>query len=102
MLESNLAIISFGMTAYELVSLNIPALYICISEDHFKSSEIFEKTGVGVTLGKFSKKNNYSLKNKIRDFLKDKTQIKLMSKNASRVIVSNLNKISKLILGKEI
>jgi len=37
------AVISFGISAYELVAMKIPALHICLDTDHWQSSEFFEK-----------------------------------------------------------
>lgn len=36
-------IISFGVTAYELLAMQIPALHVCLNDDHWQSSEFFEK-----------------------------------------------------------
>ncbi len=35
-------IISFGMGAYELVAMQIPAIHICLDEDHWEASKLFE------------------------------------------------------------
>jgi UDP-2,4-diacetamido-2,4,6-trideoxy-beta-L-altropyranose hydrolase len=45
------AIISFGVTAYELASLKIPFLSIAISEDHEKSSRLFVRNKLSKSLG---------------------------------------------------
>ena len=37
------AVITFGMSAYELLIMKIPAVHICLDEDHWKSSEMFMK-----------------------------------------------------------
>jgi UDP-2,4-diacetamido-2,4,6-trideoxy-beta-L-altropyranose hydrolase len=39
----NFGIISFGVTAYELLAMQIPAIHICLDEDHWSASEYFEK-----------------------------------------------------------
>ena len=38
MSRSYFGIITFGHTAYELMSLNVPAIYLNISKDHEDSS----------------------------------------------------------------
>ena len=48
---SDLAIVSFGMTAYELAALRVPSMYICISEDHAESASALEKACHGISLG---------------------------------------------------
>ena len=41
MKKSDLAICSFGITAYELAALNIPSLHVCLNTDHINSSALF-------------------------------------------------------------
>jgi spore coat polysaccharide biosynthesis protein SpsF len=45
--QASLAVISFGVTAYELAALGIPALYIALTEDHRQSALGAEKLGFG-------------------------------------------------------
>jgi len=39
------------VTAYELASFGVPALYLCLTEDHALSASAFEYAGMGVSLG---------------------------------------------------
>ena len=48
---ADLAIVTFGVTAYELAALGVPALYLAISDDHTLSGSCFEKAGMGMVLG---------------------------------------------------
>jgi spore coat polysaccharide biosynthesis protein SpsF len=48
---ADLALIAFGVTAYELAALGVPALYLALSQDHAASASIFEKAGLGSVLG---------------------------------------------------
>jgi spore coat polysaccharide biosynthesis protein SpsF len=48
---ADLALISFGVTAYELAAMGVPALYLAISDDHALSASSFEKAGMGAVLG---------------------------------------------------
>ena len=43
--EIDLGIISFGVSAYELLAMKIPAIHICLNEDHWNASSMFEKLG---------------------------------------------------------
>lgn len=45
------ALAAFGVTAYELAAYGVPALYLCISEDHALSAQAFERAGMGQSLG---------------------------------------------------
>lgn len=49
--EARFAIISFGVTAYELASLSVPSFYVTISEDHMISSSVFINENLGFALG---------------------------------------------------
>jgi spore coat polysaccharide biosynthesis protein SpsF len=48
---ADLALAAFGVTAYELASFGVPALYLCLTEDHALSASAFEYAGMGVSLG---------------------------------------------------
>lgn len=49
--SADLALASFGVTAYELAAYGVPAIYIAISPDHLESASAFEKAGMGLALG---------------------------------------------------
>ncbi len=48
---ADLALAAFGVTAYELASYGVPALYLCLTEDHALSASAFEYAGMGISLG---------------------------------------------------
>ena len=45
------ALAAFGVTAYELAAFGVPALYLCLTEDHALSASAFEHAGMGISLG---------------------------------------------------
>ncbi len=47
----DVALVAFGVTAYELAAFGVPALYLGISDDHSLSASAFEHAGMGVSLG---------------------------------------------------
>lgn len=49
--KMDMAIIAFGVTAYELVVCEVPFLSVSISVDHECSASIFELSGLSVSLG---------------------------------------------------
>ncbi|MEE8556610.1 MAG: glycosyltransferase [Myxococcota bacterium] len=55
MADSDLAIASFGVTAFELAAMGIPAVHLCLSEDHASSAEVLSSEGISVNLGHYSK-----------------------------------------------
>jgi spore coat polysaccharide biosynthesis protein SpsF len=48
---SDMALTAFGVTAYELAAYGVPALYLCLNEDHALSASAFERAGMGMSLG---------------------------------------------------
>ena len=47
----DLALVAFGVTAFELAALGVPALYLCLTPDHALSASAFEDAGMGYSLG---------------------------------------------------
>ena len=45
--RADLALISFGVTAYEMAALGVPALYLALSMDHARSASAFCQAGMG-------------------------------------------------------
>ena len=48
---ADLALAAFGVTAYELAAAGVPAVYLCLTEDHAASASAFEGAGMGLSLG---------------------------------------------------
>jgi len=51
MRQADLAVASFGVTAYELAAMGVPAIYLCLSEDHARSASRFVEENFAVNLG---------------------------------------------------
>lgn len=49
--SADMALVAFGVTAFELAAFGVPALYLCLDEDHAQSASAFEKAGLGHSLG---------------------------------------------------
>jgi spore coat polysaccharide biosynthesis predicted glycosyltransferase SpsG len=49
--SADFAIVTFGVTAYELGALGVPALYLALTDDQLHSASAFERAGMGMTLG---------------------------------------------------
>lgn len=49
--SADLALAAFGVTAYELASFGVPAIYLGITTDHVLSASAFDAAGMGVSLG---------------------------------------------------
>jgi spore coat polysaccharide biosynthesis protein SpsF len=48
---ADLALVAFGVTAYELAALGVPALYLALTDDHALSASSFAEAGMGFVLG---------------------------------------------------
>jgi len=49
--SADLCICAFGVTAYELAALGVPAVYLGLTPDHAASASAFADAGMGVSLG---------------------------------------------------
>jgi len=54
MAESDLAIASFGVTAYELAVMGVPAIHLCLTDDHAQSASAMADAGASVNLGVYT------------------------------------------------
>ena len=55
MVNANLAIASFGVTAYELAAIGVPAIYVCLTEDHAQAARALEAERVAISMGHHQK-----------------------------------------------
>ena len=55
MAEVDLAVASFGVTAYELSAMGIPAIYLCLTSDHAEAAEALVAEGVALSMGDYKK-----------------------------------------------
>jgi spore coat polysaccharide biosynthesis protein SpsF len=86
MSKTDLAVVSFGVTAYELAALGVPAIYYCLSDDHARSAGIFNEAGIGVNLGLYSSIDNGKLAAAVSDLLKDRDLMSGMSRSALKLV----------------
>ncbi|HEX2759026.1 MAG TPA: hypothetical protein VHM27_00885, partial [Rhizomicrobium sp.] len=49
--SADVALCAFGVTAYELASFGIPAIYLGLTDDHAASASAFADAGMGLSLG---------------------------------------------------
>lgn len=71
MAKVNLALISFGVTAYELAALGVPAIVLCLTQDHDRSASALVKAGVIVNLGVHPEVSPDMLADAVASLLKD-------------------------------
>ncbi len=71
MLASDLALVSFGTTVYELAATGLPAIALAISEDHAQAAEIFARGGSLITLGLHSRISPEEIQTAVHHLLND-------------------------------
>ena len=71
MSEADLGLISFGVTAYELAALGVPAVYLCLTDDHAFSASAFERAGMGVSLGVAARLSEADMRVAVLELLSD-------------------------------
>jgi spore coat polysaccharide biosynthesis predicted glycosyltransferase SpsG len=86
MVMADLAVASFGVTAYELAAMGVPALYLCLTDDHVRSADAFEKAGVARCLGMYNQVSLDTLHSSINNFYSDKAGQTSMKKNAGQLV----------------
>ncbi len=55
MAEADLAIASFGVTAYELAAIGVPAIYVCVTEDHAEAARALVAERAAISMGHHQK-----------------------------------------------
>lgn len=86
MAESELAIASFGATAYELAAMGIPAIYLCLTRDHAESSQAFVTAEMAVSLGEHSHVTAMELSKAISSLVMKPQQRRAMSDHGLRLL----------------
>ena len=87
--ECDLAVISFGVTAYELASLKVPAIYLCLTPDHSKSATAFVDAGFGVNLGVYDSVNDETIISLIDIYMLNESKIANMVNALAKVKTMN-------------
>jgi len=99
MSKSNLAVASFGATAYELAAMGVPAIYLCLTEDHAESASAFVEEGMAISLGVFTHVNTKMIAKGISNVLNNKSLLSKLADNAKKHIDGQgVTRISRLII----
>jgi spore coat polysaccharide biosynthesis predicted glycosyltransferase SpsG len=71
MANADLAITSFGVTAYELAAMGVPSIYYCLSEDHCASASAFVEAGIAINLGQHTQVSERNAIEAIESMIKE-------------------------------
>lgn len=69
MVNSDIALVSFGTTVYELAAAGLPAIALSITEDHAQSAEVFARGGSLMHLGLFSSVSEGQIQSAVRELI---------------------------------
>ncbi|MDD1690308.1 MAG: hypothetical protein LUQ66_06565 [Methanoregula sp.] len=79
MRNADIAVASFGVTAYELASQGVVAVFLCLSDDHAESASSFVQEGMMISLGNFARISPEKIADSINDLVSNPTRCKEMS-----------------------
>ncbi len=86
MAEADLAICSFGMTAYELAAMGVPSVYSCLTADHEESASALVAAGMGVSVGVDDQDTETRLAAAVERLLMDENARARMSAKARELV----------------
>lgn len=69
MAQADLSVASFGVTAYELAAMGVPAIYLCLTQDHAESTSAFVEAGLGMSLGLHNQVSEFEVAKAVRSML---------------------------------
>ena len=84
MARADLAVASFGVTAYELASAGVPAIHLCLTEDHAESASEFTRAGMAVSLGVADHVTEEALAGEVSRLLADEATRRAMGEEGRR------------------
>jgi spore coat polysaccharide biosynthesis protein SpsF len=69
--DADLVIASFGVTAYELAALGVPMVLLSITDDHARSASALQQAGMALSLGHYSAITETTFADSIRKLAND-------------------------------
>jgi spore coat polysaccharide biosynthesis predicted glycosyltransferase SpsG len=102
MVNSDLALVSFGTTVYELAAAGLPAIALSITEDHAQSAEVFAQGGSLMHLGLFSNVSDEQIQSAVRELLNDQ-QLRLGMAQRGQGLVDGkgADRVAKLLVARQ-
>jgi len=101
MVNSDMSLVSFGTTVYELAAAGLPAIALSITEDHAQSAEVFAQGGSLRHLGLFSSIAATQIQSAVRELMND-SQLRLEMAQRGQALVDGkgAERVAKLLLAK--
>ena len=99
MAAADLAVASFGVTAYELAALGIPAIYICLTEDHAESAALFVQEEIGENLGLAGSVTHDEISGAVSALLGDHDRRQKMATRAAALVdATGVQRIARVLI----
>jgi len=86
MAHADLAVCSFGMTSYELAAMGVPAVCVCLTEDHAESASGLVAAGMAISVGVDDQDTETRLAAAVEGLLADKNARAQMSARARELM----------------
>jgi len=101
MVNSDIALVSFGTTVYELAAAGLPALALSITADHAQSAEVFAQSGSLMHLGLFSSISPAQIQSAVRE-LTNHQQLRLEMAQRGQALVDGkgAERVAKLLVAQ--
>ncbi len=101
MATADLAVASFGVTAYELAACGVPAIYLCLTPDHALSAQSFVQAGMGISLGVYADVSTADIAASVRALCDDGERRANMSMTGRRLLDGQgAVRIAQLLVGR--
>jgi len=101
MVNSDLALVSFGTTVYELAAAGLPAIALSITEDHAQSAEVFAQYGSLMHLGLFSSISVAQIQSAVRELLNnERLRLGMAQRGQALVDGNGADRVAKLVVGR--
>jgi spore coat polysaccharide biosynthesis protein SpsF len=86
MAQADLAVCSFGMTSYEFATMAVPAVCVCLTEDHAESASALVAARMGISVGVDDQDTETRLAAAVEGLLVDKNARAQMSARARELV----------------
>ena len=101
MVNSDMALVSFGTTVYELAAAGLPAIALSITEDHAQSAEVFARGGSMMHLGLFSSISAAAMQSAVRELMKNqKLRLGMAQRGQDLVDGKGADRVAQLLLAR--
>jgi spore coat polysaccharide biosynthesis predicted glycosyltransferase SpsG len=101
MVNSDLALVSFGTTVYELAATGLPAVALSITDEHARSAKVFARGGSLIHLGLFSTVSAAEIQTAVRELLNSPHLRLTMAQRGQALVDGNgAEKVADLLVAK--